>query len=111
MNSKASGPQTDEAVHRLFNLIWEIHKPIAGDVGSNVGAGKMDNQCAEKMPPLDLDRFLKKIVITHCQLTSQLVLSSRACPSLASISRTINHWLAQIGPQLRKIDPSPCGSP
>src|SRR5260370_40389221 len=31
-------------------LVWEIHKPIAGDVGSNVGAGKMDNQCVEKIP-------------------------------------------------------------
>ena len=33
-------------------LVWEIHKPIAGDVGSNVGAGKMDNQCVEKIPLL-----------------------------------------------------------
>src|SRR5258707_12265920 len=34
-------------------LVWEIHKPIAGDVGSNVGAlqpRKMDNQCVEKIP-------------------------------------------------------------
>ena len=31
-------------------LVWKIHKPIAGDVGSNVGAGKMDNQCVEKIP-------------------------------------------------------------
>ena len=31
-------------------LVWEIHKPIAGDVGSNAGAGKMDNQCVEKIP-------------------------------------------------------------
>ena len=33
-------------------LVWEIHKPIAGDGGSNVGAGKMDNQCVEKIPLL-----------------------------------------------------------
>ena len=31
-------------------LVWQIHKPIARDVGSNVGAGKMDNQCVEKIP-------------------------------------------------------------
>ena len=34
-------------------LVWEIHKPIAGVVGSNVGAlqpGKVDNQCVEKIP-------------------------------------------------------------
>ena len=31
-------------------LVGEIHKPIAGDVGSNAGAGKMDNQCVEKIP-------------------------------------------------------------
>ena len=31
-------------------LVWEIHKPIAVDGGSNVGAGKMDNQCVEKIP-------------------------------------------------------------
>jgi hypothetical protein len=30
--------------------VWEIHKPIAGDVGSNAAAGKMDNQCVEKIP-------------------------------------------------------------
>src|SRR5258708_12314864 len=34
-------------------LVWEIHKPIAGDVGSNVGAWKMDNQCVEKIPLFD----------------------------------------------------------
>jgi hypothetical protein len=33
-------------------LVWQIHKPIAGDGGSNVGAGKMDNQCVEKIPLL-----------------------------------------------------------
>jgi hypothetical protein len=34
-------------------LVWQIHKPIAGVVGSNVGAlqpGKVDNQCVEKIP-------------------------------------------------------------
>jgi len=38
-------------------LVWEIHKPIAGVVGSNVGAlqpGKVDNQCVEKIPLLGL---------------------------------------------------------
>jgi len=36
-------------------LVWEIHKPIADVVGSNVGAlqpGKVDNQCVEKIPLL-----------------------------------------------------------
>ena len=34
-------------------LVWQIHKPIAGVVGSHIGAlqpGKVDNQCVEKIP-------------------------------------------------------------
>ena len=38
---------------RISFLVWQIHKPIAGVVGSYIGAlqpGKVDNQCVEKIP-------------------------------------------------------------
>ena len=38
---------------RISFLVWQIHKPIAGVVGSNVGAlqpGKVDNQSVVALP-------------------------------------------------------------